>query len=268
MSYKPNWTKLLKGGLLIVGVLLIVDCFAQSPYQLNWKTERNLLLAGGITGGIGLYFNTQTNPLDQETIATLDKRNINGLDRIAVNNYSTDAAGLSDIVWGSSHVLPLLYLSSATTNKEFGKIAALYGEAFLLNISITGLIKYTVRRSRPFVYNPTVELAEKQTKTARSSFLSGHTSVTATNCFFVAKVFSDYFPDSKWKPLVWTGAATIPALAGYLRVKAGKHFPTDTIAGYALGAAAGILVPQLHKQKDGRFHAFAGGQGIILQWQF
>jgi len=52
---------------------------------------------------------------------------------------------------------------------------------------------------------------------------------------------------SRWKPIVWTAAATIPAITGYLRVRGGRHFPTDVIGGYIVGAAVGCLVPHLHR---------------------
>ena len=65
----------------------------------------------------------------------------------------------------------------------------------------------------------------------------------ATFSFFTAKVFSDTNPNSKLRPWVWSSAALLPAVTGYLRVKGGKHFPTDVIVGYAVGAAIGILVP-------------------------
>ena len=39
----------------------------------------------------------------------------------------------------------------------------------------------------------------------------------------------------------------LPAVTGYLRFKAGKHFPTDIIVGYGVGATIGYLVPELHK---------------------
>jgi len=58
-----------------------------------------------------------------------------------------------------------------------------------------------------------------------------------------------FCPDSKWKPVVWGAAITIPAVMGYFRVAAGKHFPTDVMAGYLVGGAVGFLVPHLHRKK-------------------
>ena len=45
------------------------------------------------------------------------------------------------------------------------------------------------------------------------------------------------------------GAALAPATVGFLRVKGGKHFPTDVLTGLVVGAATGYLVPRLHKIK-------------------
>ena len=250
-------------------LLLITDhSLAQSPYHLNWQKETSVLVAGSLTAGLGLYYRSKTPILQIDEIELLDKSSINSFDRVAIDNYSSAADRWSDVFWGGSHLIPLLYLTNKNSKSDFGKIGALYGEAFLLNASVTGLIKYTARRSRPFVYNPIVDIEKKLSRTARTAFLSGHTSMTATSCFFVAKVYSDYFPNSSWKPYIWTGAAIIPALTGYLRIKAGKHYPTDTIAGYALGAAVGVLVPQLHKNQNDRLTAFGGGSGVVLRWRF
>jgi len=96
-----------------------------------------------------------------------------------------------------------------------------------------------------------VPLEKKLTPDSQLSFFSGHTSATATATFFTAKIWSDYNPESKWKPVVWTAAAAVPAVAGYLRVKAGKHYVSDVVTGYAVGALVGYFVPHLHKIKKG-----------------
>ena len=65
----------------------------------------------------------------------------------------------------------------------------------------------------------------------------------------MAKVISDYHPElgrKKW--LVFAAAIIPPAIVGWYRIRALKHFPTDVLLGYLVGAAVGILVPELHKQ--------------------
>ena len=96
-------------------------------------------------------------------------------------------------------------------------------------------------------------------------------AATAAATFLTAKVFSDLNPDSRAKPYVWAAAAVIPASVGYLRMKAGQHFITDNIVGYALGAGTGILVPQLHKRLNNTNLSIAparvfGEQGLMVTY--
>lgn len=252
-----------------IGLLMFVTQIqAQSPYEISWKKDGGLVALGGLSSGLGLVTRTKLALLTTSELAALDKQNVNSFDRFATNNYSPSADNASDVFWAGTHVLPFLFLTNEKSKKDFGKIAILYGEVFFITTGITVLIKSTVKRTRPFAYNPDAPLDKKLTRNARTAFLSGHTSISAANCFFSAKVFSDYYPESKWKPVVWTTAVVLPAITGYLRVKAGKHFPTDTIAGYALGAAVGILIPQLHKKKRKKMSFYGGPSGLLVQVRF
>jgi undecaprenyl-diphosphatase len=54
-----------------------------------------------------------------------------------------------------------------------------------------------------------------------------------------------------WRPWVTlTLATTVSTLVSVYRVRAGKHFPTDVIAGTFAGAGIGIVVPHLHRTED------------------
>jgi membrane-associated phospholipid phosphatase len=51
----------------------------------------------------------------------------------------------------------------------------------------------------------------------------------------------------------WITLALATALSTFVsveRVRAGKHFPTDVIAGSLAGAGVGIVVPHLHRTED------------------
>lgn len=253
---------------LLCWFVSMTNCLqAQSPYHFNTKREATLFAAGGVSAGVGMYFRSTTPLLEAIEIQRISNTEVNSFDRFATNNYSKAADRASDFFWGGSHLIPLLFLAGDETKKEALGIGMMFGEVFLLNTSLTVVVKYTTRRSRPFVYNSEVAIDKKLQKNARTSFLSGHTSMTAANCYFAAQVFSDYYPDSRWKPLVWSSAVVIPGIAGYLRIRAGKHFLTDTMAGYAMGAAIGILIPQLHK-KDSQLTVQGGWNGAILKWRF
>lgn len=236
--------------------------FSQSPYQLGWKKEAAFFGGAGVVLGLGSYLSNQTPLLTPDELMTLNPKDINAFDRLATNFSSDNAHQMSNYFWYGSHALPLLFLTGKDTRSDFGKIAAMYGETALINLGLTIVLKSTFQRPRPFVFDPDVDLTRKQTVSARASFVSGHTSMTAANSFFVAKVFSDYYPDSKWKPVVWGIAATIPAVTGYLRVRAGRHYPTDVIGGYLVGAAVGYFVPQLHRKKGWKKGNIQSGVGL------
>ena len=76
------------------------------------------------------------------------------------------------------------------------------------------------------------------------------------------------------KVAVWSVAAGIPAITAYLRVESGQHFPTDVLAGYAVGAFTGWIVPHLHKKKKKHSNysvfpvIYYGAPGVHLTYKF
>lgn len=184
--------------------------FSQSPYEVNWKKELPYIITGGATLGAGAYLSTLSPLITPNELTTLDPNVVNRIDRIAIDFFSENAGQASDFFWWGSHLTPILFLAGDETRKNFGQIMVLYGEVAAINVGITSVIKSATQRPRPYVFNPNVSEDLKLTKSAKTSFLSGHTSITAANTFFVAKVFSDFYPGSKWKAFIWSTAATIP----------------------------------------------------------
>ena len=64
---------------------------------------------------------------------------------------------------------------------------------------------------------------------------AGHVALVATSAFFIAQAYADYHPDSHYKWLFYTSAGVLTAGTGYLRNKAGEHFPTDIALGTVIG---------------------------------
>lgn len=257
--------------LWFLSAILAGPCHAQSPYQLGVGKELALIGGGGAALAGGIFLKDQTPLLSDEELARLHPDQVNAFDRGAIYRNSSTAREASDYFLDGSHLLPLLLLAGRDTRRDFGKIAVLWGEAMLVNGGLTMAAKYSFRRPRPYVYNLDIDAREKQHTNARTAFFSGHTSMAAANSFFAAKVFSDYCPDSKWKPVVWAAAATVPAVTGYLRVRAGRHYPSDVIAGYAAGALVGYFIPHLHKWpklKTKGVELYGGVNGALLRVEF
>ena len=145
--------------------------------------------------------------------------------------------------------LPLVLLLDKDIRKDAAKIGFLYLEA----LSITGVFytgsNYFVNRYRPLAYNPEVPMDERRSGGSTNSFIGGHPAMVATSVFFIAKVYADYHPESKFKWVLYTAASASTFATAYLRYKGGKHFPSDLITGVAIGTLSGILVPQFHKNK-------------------
>ncbi len=218
----------------------------QSPYKLSLNVEVPLSAnAIGFLGASALIGRTKSLP-SKESVLKLDPDDVNKFDRGATRQYHQVAAYVSDAMLYSSVAIPLINLANKDARKDFGKVAAMGAEALMLNFAIANFVKELACRKRPLLYNSKVPLERKMKKDNFKSFFSGHTSTTATMSFFFAKTYSDYNPHSKLKPLVWTSCALFPAITGFLRFKAGKHFWTDIITGYAVGVMCGLAVPYLH----------------------
>ncbi len=221
---------------------------AQKAYTLHWQTDLTLSGLGLTSGTIGWTLGKKIKPLQAANLALLNRNDIFPIDRKATYWQSSRAARASDVVFYSATLAPILLLADPKIRKEGGVISVLYLETLTLAGGLTLMTKNLAKRPRPYNYNPDFPLALKLRSDARKSFFSGHTSSTAASCFFAAKVWSDFHPGSKWKPAIWTAAATIPALTGYFRIRAGRHFFTDVTVGYVVGATVGYLIPYLHQR--------------------
>jgi membrane-associated phospholipid phosphatase len=237
--------------LLFALLLNIVafQIFAQKTYELTWPRELGLVGGSGAGLGVSLMLRSNNQPFTPEEVAALDVLQVPKFDLYATRHYSTSAQKASDVMLYGSFVLPALLFIDPKIRQDAPEVVTIVGESLLLTTALTQLTKQLTHRTRPFCYNPDVPLEPKLKGKARLSFFSGHTSTTATLTFTTAKIWNDYHPSSPWKPVVWTSATLIPLTVGYLRMKGGKHFLSDVLVGFAVGATTGWLVPHLHRQR-------------------
>jgi hypothetical protein len=107
--------------------------------------------------------------------------------------------------------------SRFTKNDHFRSFSYTLAQAYATNIIITQGLKYATHRMRP-------------DGSASTSFPSGH----ASDSFAVATVVSSYY-GKKWGIPLYI----IAALVGVSRIEQGRHWPSDAIAGAAIGYIAG-----------------------------
>jgi len=222
--------------------------FAQSPYELNCSTDRGVILGGIGVLVLGASLQSQIDPLTVDEINKLSKDDINAFDRSSTSKWSPDAYSASNYILASCVIVPTTLLFSEKIKKDMCKVGALYLETLLLTNGPMLLSKGLTKRIRPYAYNPDVAMDEKTDPEARKSFYSGHTANAFASAVFLAKVYSDYYPDSKWKAPIWSAALIGASAVAYLRYESGVHFPTDILAGAVMGSLTGYLVLHLHRK--------------------
>jgi membrane-associated phospholipid phosphatase len=218
------------------------------PFELSSGKEAVIIGVSSVVGIAALIVVLNNDKLTEDGINSLTPEDVNKLDRIAIGPYQEDVLG--DVLLYGSYLLPLTFLTYQDTREDFGTLSLMYGEVVLLNTGINALVKGLTTRNRPFVYNADSPIEEKYKIDARHSFYSGHTSTTASNSFFTARVLSEYLTDNTAKVLIWSAAALIPAVTGFSRINTHNHFPTDVIVGYIVGAAIGYLIPAIHEYES------------------
>ncbi len=246
----------------------------KSPYSTSFKKDVPIIAAGiGLTA-LGVYLIDQKKPLTMTELATKTKDKVPFFDRSSAGFYSEKADKASYVPFQYSFAWPVvMVLINKKERQNIIQILALYTETMAVTGTLFTLTAGTVQRSRPFVYGNEAPLDKRLDKNSQRAFFAGHTAATAAATFFTAKVFQDFYPDCKARIYVWSIAAAVPAAVGYLRYRAGQHFLSDNLLGYAIGAAAGILVPELHKNKKLQHLSFvpeAGNnyKGISLSYNF
>jgi len=245
-----------------------------SPYKTNFTIDAPLITGGiGLTA-LGVKLINDKRDLTPAELATKTRESIPWFDRSSVGFYSKKADDDSYIPFQASFAMPVLMaLINKNQRHKIGQVLVLYVETMAITGALFTMATGNVYRSRPYVYNTSLPDDLRKGKNSQRAFYAGHTAAAAAATFFMAKTFQDFNPGSKAIPYVWAFSASVPALVGYLRYKAGMHFLSDNLLGYALGAGAGILVPQLHKIKQLKNVTFSpaidgNSRGLAVTYKF
>jgi len=251
--------------------------FPEKVYKLNLPVDIPVTAA---CGGWTFYMLSQVYSKDTipvSTVAALNKDDLNGFDRWAAGKYNPGMDNASDYLFYGSLPLPALLFIDKKIRKDAAKIGLMYLEAFTITGTMYTSATYFVDRYRPETYTTQLTPEEKTSGNFKNSFFAGHVSVVSTATFFMAKVYSDYHPESKWKWAFWAGAGVATGTMIYMRHEAGKHFPTDLALGTAVGVLSGVLVPHFHKYKDPAkqtwrigpsVNPYGDGMGLSLSYRF
>ena len=140
-------------------------------------------------------------------------------------------------------------------------------EAVFLAQTITGVVKGTAGRARPYV---TADTNPRDFKLGRgfrkptdySSFPSGHTSTAFAAAAAVTSETSRWWPRSTWivAPTMYGGAT----LVGLSRMYHNKHWASDVAVGAAIGTFSGLKVVRYnHDHPNNRIDRWLLGPTVV-----
>jgi len=258
----------------LLGILffLFVYCLSvngQISYKLNWQREATIASADLLLLATGLPAYQEVQPYEWYQVFELTPPPLFVIDRQAVNNWNPEMAKNSDYLLGGIMMLPALAMFDRDTREQGGVILFMYAEVIATTGIATAAIKGWSERARPYVYNNAVALDERISQSSMRSFVSGHTALAFGAASFVSTTYADLHPDDPMRWAVLIGSFGLASTVGYMRVESGQHFPTDVIAGAALGTLIGWGIPALHREARYRGIRWnAGWNQFRLVWDF
>ena len=247
----------------------------KSKYHYDVSVRLDVPLALGITltSVLGVYRYYNMERISAEDLKP--RSEFLPWDRPFVGHYNGWATTVSHYT-GVLAVAPLAlagysWFQGDADAHDFGAFTLMFVEAFALQNALNQIVRSSQLWPRPFVYAEHGEgriKAESAKGEAYGSFYSGHASAAFTVAIFTGEWFSEIYPDSKYKPLVWASSFALASGVAALRVVAGKHYPTDVVVGALVGTGVSLGVLKLHEICKNKisFWAFPGYIGTIFHF--
>jgi len=179
---------------------------------------------------------------------TVDRQNLRSdlvfkPDRFAIQLRIRGTGMLSDAFGAATCFLPAYSISRLPSDSDRQKACLVWLEAHLVSQGLSLFCKGVIRRPRPYAYSPFIFNTDKNDF---KSFFSGHTTAAFTNAVLAGLWADDGLGRTGQAKRLWAGGLTLAAATGVLRILSGNHFPTDVLAGAAVGCLAADLLYRLH----------------------
>lgn len=236
----------MPASLLLVSAAAAATLLSPSPDERNFQWDP--VVDGAVTFGGGATY-LILNYLVEPSLPPVSSAqgSVPFVDEVALDRWNPTAALASDVGLYGTLGLGLVASTVGGLRSGDGLVATgVVTESAMVTGAFTSLLKHAVNRPRPYTWledPPEEVLEDMEGVDAWLSFPSGHTSLTSAVSFATASVLAR--EGGPPVPL-YVGAAVLTTSVASLRVVAGKHFPTDVVAGAAIGTAVGLAVPALH----------------------
>jgi membrane-associated phospholipid phosphatase len=221
---------------MLFGLILhSLPVISQSVLSLNKGKD------AAIIGGLALHSFVNLKLEQKVSFNEINYWKIRGIDKTAPLYFRSSIARTSDLTFTATGLLAL-YGISQLQPAQSNTAAMLMAQNLWMTWNFTQTTKILALRARPYANEAGFAPRKKDDA---YSFFSGHTSLTA--CMAASHYFYNrtLAPKDR-KPGITIGLAALSIGTGILRIKAGKHFPTDVLAGAILGTGVAYLNTKLH----------------------
>jgi undecaprenyl-diphosphatase len=214
---------------------------------------RALLLVVGAAGALWAFFNVAGEVSEGETLA-IDRHILLALRNPAdlsdpIGSRSFEEAMRDVTALGGVTMVTLVTLVGVLAflfHRRWRHAAILAGTVLLADVSSEAL--------KVFYDRPRPDLVPHGTYVYSASFPSGHSTLSTAMYLTLAMLVASLEPRQASKVMAFTLAAALSLGIGFSRVYLGVHWPSDVLAGWALGGAwalaAWFVLLRLGRRED------------------
>lgn len=206
--------------------LLLLDTKEVFTAPVHWDS-RDWLIAGGVVAGIG------TVAVFDEDIERAIRRHRNDTLTTVFDNIQPLGNEYAIGVVGTFYIYGELFKDPEAKTTALDSISA----SAIASGIMTNSFKYVIGRGRPTDGHGAYDF---EPFSGRDSFSSGHT----TEAFALASVITEHY-SSMW---VQVPAYGLASMVGYARLNNNRHWPSDVLAGAAIGTFTGKTIVRFNKR--------------------
>lgn len=169
-----------------------------------------------------------------------------GPDNWVQYRWNKQAARLSDVLAATQCLWPLIATVNQGTQQEVFTTGLVMSESLLWTLNLTQAVKLMKLRSRPLVYANGTPDDLRNNMDSRYSFPSGHSAAAFSIATSLTLAMKQMNIPAERRTIFSAAAFVTAGSIATLRVVAGKHYPTDVLAGMLLGCGMAYLNHRLH----------------------
>jgi membrane-associated phospholipid phosphatase len=207
---------------------------------------------GIVTGaGVALTLGASLLPVD---VSGRWNSELLPFDTTCRGRFCSSADSLSDSSAAVTVAVPAALEAGQGFEVATGERLLIYAETLSVTLGIGAVSKVLVGRPRPYFYSTdprVLQFSTREGKETHLSFYSGHAAVTFAAGVSGSLLFTQSSNDRAARATVWGTELFLAGLTSGLRVRAGRHFPTDVLAGILVGTGVGLAGPTLHYARRG-----------------